>query len=254
MHEVTISNCFQNRMQYVSTTVLHPASPLLAGCIAASMATHALLLTLWPDWRVPQKEGPKPLIVEIIKPPKIVEPPKPLPLEPEPPRKVKPKPEPVTPIEQKRVEPAPQQQPQARALLTAAPEAPVSPQAPLIPIAEPKPAPPPPEPPRAQAAPPAPPAPQPVEPPRSDAAYLNNPRPNYPLAARRRGDHGTVLVRVLVTADGQAASVGLEKSSGHSSLDEAALAAVKSWRFVPARQGAQAVEAPYVVPVVFKLD
>ena len=62
------------------------------------------------------------------------------------------------------------------------------------------------------------------------------------------------LVRVLVSADGQAASVGLEKSSGHSSLDEAALAAVKSWRFVPARQGAQAVEAPYVVPVVFKLD
>lgn len=242
-------------MQYVSTTVLHRASPLLAWCVAASMATHALLLTLLPGWRVAQEESPKPLIVEIIKPPKIIEPPKPLPLEPEPPRKIKPKPEPVTPVEQKRVEPAPQQQPQPRTLLTAAPEAPASPQVPVIPIAEPKPAPPPPpEPPRAQAAPPAPPAPQPVVPPRSDAAYLNNPRPNYPLAARRRGDHGTVLVRVLVTADGQAASVGLEKSSGHPSLDEAALTAVKSWRFVPARQGAQAVEAPYVVPVVFKLD
>ena len=93
-----------------------------------------------------------------------------------------------------------------------------------------------------------------VTPPRSDAAYLNNPRPAYPLAARRRGDQGTVLVRVLVTAEGLAVSVGLEKSSGHPALDEAALAAVKTWRFIPARQGAQAIESPYVVPIVFKVE
>ena len=93
-----------------------------------------------------------------------------------------------------------------------------------------------------------------ITPPRSDAAYLNNPRPAYPLAARRRGDQGTVLIRVLVTADGAAREVSLEKTSGHPSLDDAALAAVKSWRFVPARQGTQAIESPYVVPVVFKLD
>jgi protein TonB len=91
-------------------------------------------------------------------------------------------------------------------------------------------------------------------PPRSDAAYLNNPRPAYPLAARRRGDQGTVFVRVLVTAEGLPASVGLDKSSGYPALDDAALSAVKSWRFVPARQGAQPIESPYVVPVVFKLE
>lgn len=238
-------------MQYATTTV-NRDSQLLAWCVAASMAAHALLLTLLPGWRAAREEAPQPLTVEIIKPPEVIEPPKLLPLEPEPPRKEKPKPEPLKPVEQKRVEPV--AQPQPKTVLTAPPDVPGSPQAPVIPIAEPKPAPPP-EPPRAQAQPPAPPsAPQPITPPRSDAAYLNNPRPNYPLAARRRGDHGTVLVRVLVTAEGQAASVGLEKSSGHSSLDEAALAAVKSWRFVPAKQGAQAVEAPYVVPVVFKLD
>jgi len=44
----------------------------------------------------------------------------------------------------------------------------------------------------------------------------------YPLAARRRGDQGTVLIRVLVTAEGLAASVGIDKSSGHPALDEAA--------------------------------
>jgi protein TonB len=97
-------------------------------------------------------------------------------------------------------------------------------------------------------------APVPATPPRSDAAYLNNPRPAYPLAARRRGDQGTVLIRVIVTAEGLAANAHIEKSSGHPSLDEAALTAVKSWRFVPARQGGQAIESPYVVPVVFKLD
>jgi protein TonB len=83
---------------------------------------------------------------------------------------------------------------------------------------------------------------------------LNNPRPNYPVAARRRGDQGTVYVKVLVTAEGLAGSVGLEKSSGHPSLDEAALAAVRAWRFVPAKQGDKAIDSPYVVPLVFRLD
>lgn len=211
---------------------------------------HALMMSLLPAWRVAQEDLPKPLTVEIIKPPEI-EPPKPLPLTPEPPPRVKPKPEPVK--QTKRTEPAPQQK--AAPILTAPPDAQPVAQAPVVPpqppVQENKPTPTPqlaPEPPRAQAAPP------PVTPPRSDAAYLNNPRPNYPLAAQRRGDQGTVLLRVLVTAEGRAAGVSLEKSSGYASLDESALMAVRSWRFVPAKQGAQAVEAPYVVPVVFKLD
>ena len=209
---------------------------------------HALMMSLLPGWRVAQENLPKPLTVEIIKPPEI-EPPKPLPLTPEPPPRIKPKPEPVK--ETKRTEPAPQ--PKAAPILTAPPDAQPAPQAPVVPpqppVQDSKPTPPPPEPPRAQAPPPA-----AVTPPRSDAAYLNNPRPNYPLAAQRRGDQGTVLLRVLVTAEGRASSVSLEKSSGHSSLDESALTAVRSWRFVPAKQGTQAVDAPYVVPVVFKLD
>ena len=221
---------------------------LLAWCVAASIAAHVLLLTVLPDWRDVKETPPIPLQVELLKPPEI-EPPKLLPMEPPPPQKVKPAPQQreVKPIEPPRTAP----------ILVASPEAPPSPAAPVVP--EQKPAPPP-ELPRAQApvaapAPPAPPAPATsLTPPRSDAAYLNNPRPAYPLAARRRGDQGTVLLRVLVTSDGLAASVTLEKTSGHSSLDDAALTAVKTWRFVPARQGGQAVEAPYVVPIVFKVE
>ncbi|MEQ1772845.1 MAG: energy transducer TonB [Burkholderiales bacterium] len=224
-----------------SISALRSHNPaLLMLCVAASVATHVLVLTLLPAWNALRESPPRPLTVELAKqePPEIVLP-KPLPMETRPERLTR---EPVKPVAKPVVNP-PVQAP----ILTAPPEAPPSPAAPLVPEQRPAP---PPEVPR----PPSTPVVTAVTPPRSDAAYLNNPRPAYPLAARRRGDQGTVLIRVLVSADGLAASVGLEKTSGHPSLDEAALSAVKSWRFVPARQGGQAIESPYVVPVVFKLD
>jgi protein TonB len=87
-----------------------------------------------------------------------------------------------------------------------------------------------------------------------NAAYLGNPPPRYPLIARRNGVEGTVLIRVVVSKDGRAAHVQLDKSSGSSALDNAALEAVKGWKFAPARRGQEAVEQPVVVPIVFKLE
>ena len=86
------------------------------------------------------------------------------------------------------------------------------------------------------------------------AAYLRNPAPRYPVAARRAGDQGMVTMRVLVTRDGMPARVDVEKSSGSPHLDAAALEAVKAWRFVPARQGPDAVESWVLVPIVFRLE
>lgn len=108
-------------------------------------------------------------------------------------------------------------------------------------------------------APPAPPSPQPaaemaIEPPRYNAAYLSNPPPAYPLAARRRGIEGTVVLRVEVSADGRAARIEIKKSSNSEILDQAALAAVRSWRFVPAKRGAQTIIAWVDVPITFKLE
>jgi len=97
-------------------------------------------------------------------------------------------------------------------------------------------------------------APAKVTPPRSDAAYLQNPQPRYPMSARRRGEQGTVVLKVLVTAEGQAGSVSVQSSSGSQALDQAALEAVKNWKFVPARQGTQPVEGWHLVPIVFKLE
>lgn len=212
-------------------------------CVAGSLVVHVLLLTLLPGWVAQRDAPPPPLTVELLKqePPEIVptELPRPLPMEPRaertPPELAKPA------VRQPQVT-----QPTQAPILTAPQEAPPSPAAAVVP--EQRPAPPPAEAPRSPA------LPATVTPPRSDAAYLNNPRPVYPLAARRRGDQGTVLIRVLVTADGLAASVSLEKSSGHPALDEAALSAVKTWRFIPARLGTQAIESPYVVPIVFKME
>ena len=91
-------------------------------------------------------------------------------------------------------------------------------------------------------------------PPTHNAAYLRNPPPRYPLVARRNGEQGTVTLRVLVTREGVPAKVSVEKTSGSSHLDSAALETVRTWRFMPARQGAQPVEAWVLVPIVFKLE
>jgi protein TonB len=87
-----------------------------------------------------------------------------------------------------------------------------------------------------------------------NADYLNNPAPNYPRQARRLGEQGTVLLRVLVNVEGEAASVQLAKSCGSARLDQAAQEAVQQWRFVPARQGNLKKEAQVIVPIVFELE
>ncbi len=87
-----------------------------------------------------------------------------------------------------------------------------------------------------------------------NAAYLRNPAPAYPAIARRSGDQGTVMLKVLVSAEGAPLRVELDQSSDSRALDGAALDAVKNWRFVPARRGAENIEGWVRVPVVFRLD
>ena len=59
--------------------------------------------------------------------------------------------------------------------------------------------------------------PEPVlEAPRFNAAYLNNPPPAYPLAARRRGIEGRVLVRAEVQADGSCSRVEMKTAAARN--------------------------------------
>ena len=100
----------------------------------------------------------------------------------------------------------------------------------------------------------APAAPARVELPSTDADYLNNPRPGYPAIARRLGITGRVLLEVMVSATGSPEKVALRDTSGNEQLDQAALDAVRGWRFVPARRGDMPVVATVLVPIRFELE
>jgi protein TonB len=86
------------------------------------------------------------------------------------------------------------------------------------------------------------------------ADYLNNPRPPYPMAARRMGYHGKVILNVEVLAEGRAGQVLLQQGCGHDILDNAALQTVKSWRFTPARRFGHPVTMWFLVPIRFSLE
>jgi protein TonB len=83
---------------------------------------------------------------------------------------------------------------------------------------------------------------------------IRNTPPIYPETARRAGWEGRVTVRVEVSADGLPMSVALQKSSGYGVLDQAALRAVKTWRFQPRTIGGVAMAGTVDVPVNFTLS
>ncbi len=85
------------------------------------------------------------------------------------------------------------------------------------------------------------------------AAYLNNPRPLYPLLAIRQGAQGQVLLLVEVLPDGRAGRIELEKFSGHAMLDAAAINAVRAWRFTPARKDGLLTTQTVRIPIHFNL-
>jgi protein TonB len=85
------------------------------------------------------------------------------------------------------------------------------------------------------------------------ANYAHNPKPEYPTLAKSREWQGKVLLRVKVTATGLSDEVEVDRSSGHDILDDAAIDAVKQWRFTPARRGDTAIVSSVIVPIVFSL-
>ncbi len=106
----------------------------------------------------------------------------------------------------------------------------------------------------ATAGPPSPPAPPRIELPSSDAAYLNNPKPPYPALSKRLGEQGKVVVRVLIGVDGTAQQAEIRTSSGYDRLDQAALATVLKWRYVPGKRGGVAEAMWFNVPINFVLE
>lgn len=77
--------------------------------------------------------------------------------------------------------------------------------------------------------------------------------PVYPRPAVLRGIEGTVLIRVLIGADGEPLEVRVHRSSGSELLDHAAYEAVRRWAFRPAIVAGRPQPAWVEVPVRFEL-
>ena len=190
----------------------------------------------------------------------FIEPPTPLPT---------PKAEPLTPVMPKQQvlpaavkkavsKPAVQQPTQAAPQLLAVADATPSPNAPtgvttpqpaLAPVTAPITAP------VAAATAPAAAAPAPaVQLPSSDADYLQNPRPPYPPISRRLNEQGKTTVRVLIGLDGLPQRSEIVKSSGFERLDQAAMATVMRWRYVPGKRGGVAEAMWFNVPINWVLE
>jgi periplasmic protein TonB len=85
-------------------------------------------------------------------------------------------------------------------------------------------------------------------------AYESVTEVRYPMDSRRRGEHGTVVLRVLVGRDGLPLDIAVERSSGYRSLDRAARESVQRWRFRPVQVNGVSVQATGLVPVKFDIS
>ncbi|HEX5539060.1 MAG TPA: energy transducer TonB [Methylophilaceae bacterium] len=260
------------RLQPEPNTKWTAGSLLLGAVVFAHVLLFATLIAQSRITPLPPEEPPVPIMVSLVseptpEPQAVPAPPKPAPVikkiepkhaAPKPIKQVsKPEPKPLPKVEPK---PTPKPEPQPVAQVAPPPTPTVPPpvvqQTPPAPAEQPAPV--------AEDASPAPtkqaeaveksPAPEPVVvPPSFGAAYLHNPPPRYPTLSRRMGEEGRVLLRVHVTENGDAENVEIEKGSGSERLDEAALEAVRKWKFVPAKRDNQAVSASVLVPMKFSL-
>ncbi len=198
---------------------------ILAGVLVA----HVMLLTALILFDVVPMPGLKQeaLVVTLIQP--NMAPPPPPPAEPETP--LLPDPPPAI------VAPPPLIQAPAAPQLIRVVDAPPPPKAAVV------------APPEAKPGPPA-----PITPPDYTAGYLDNPAPRYPVESRRKGEEGAVVVQVSVSIAGQAQEIRVVKSSGYSRLDDAAVDAIRRWRFAPALQAGQPVAAWVEVRIPFVLE
>jgi TonB family protein len=87
-----------------------------------------------------------------------------------------------------------------------------------------------------------------IEPPR----LLREIKPEYTDDARRRGITGEVLLEVVVRSDGTVGDVRLLRGLG-AGLDQRAIAAIRQWRFAPARRQGTAVDVIVEIAVDFTL-
>lgn len=77
---------------------------------------------------------------------------------------------------------------------------------------------------------------------------------HYPRRALQRGWEGSFVIAIEVLPTGEVGRWQVMKSTGYSLLDEAAIEAVRQWRFHPATEQGKAVASCIQIPIHFKLQ
>lgn len=78
--------------------------------------------------------------------------------------------------------------------------------------------------------------------------------PSYPALSRRLNETGLVVLRVELNESGFVTVAKVDRSSSYPRLDEAALAAVRTWRCTPSTRNGQPVRATALQPFNFILN
>jgi TonB family protein len=92
-----------------------------------------------------------------------------------------------------------------------------------------------------------------VDGPITEPLKLEGPNPNYPEAARDARIQGIVVMKVVILADGAVADVEVVREAPLG-LTEAAVEAVRQWRFEPATLDGRPVAVSYFLTVRFNLQ
>ena len=77
--------------------------------------------------------------------------------------------------------------------------------------------------------------------------------PDYPDELRREGVSGLVMVKCEIDASGNVTSAEVEKSS-NSAFEKPAVAAVKKWKFKPAKQDGNPIAIKVSIPIKFVFE
>jgi periplasmic protein TonB len=84
------------------------------------------------------------------------------------------------------------------------------------------------------------------------AQLISRVEPRYPAIAVQTKTEGTVVLHAIISRDGRITA--LEVVSGHPLLVQAALDAVRQWRYRPTYLGGEAVEVETSITVTFRLS
>jgi len=82
---------------------------------------------------------------------------------------------------------------------------------------------------------------------------VKTPPPEYPTVLKRDGISGLVALKVEIDENGAVTNCAVSKSS-NSGFDEAAVKAVKMWKFTPAKKDGAPVKVSLVIPIKFAID